>query len=578
MEVPSTEESAIKQEKSSGIQKGGLRTIPFILANESIEKVASFGLLPNMVLYLISDYHMSVAQGSTVILSWSAATNFLTFIGAFLSDSFLGRFLTIFLGSIVSLLGMILLWLTTMIHSVKPPHCDLRVPQSCESPTFIQYAFLFLAFAVMSIGAGGVRPCSLAFGADQIDCKDNPKREQVLESFFGWYYATALVGVLIGFTAVVYIQEHNGWRVGFGIPVILMIISTLSFVVAYPLYYKMKVKKSLFTSLCQVIAVAWKNRKLTLPRSSDAAWYNKNEATATVPTKRLRFLNKACILWKPEDASKDQWSICNVEQVEELKALVRVIPLWSSSIMLSAVMHQVTFPVLQANTMDRHITKSFQIPAGSFSLFTIITIMVWVILYDRVILPLLSKIKGKPVYISPKLRMGAGLFFSILGMLVSGIVEHTRKNKAIQEGFLNNSKALVNMSAMWLVPQHVCNGLADALNIIGQNEFYYSEFPKSMSSIASSLYMFGSAFGSLLAILILNIVDGLSKGKGKESWVSTAINKGHYDNYYWLLAILSCINLLYYVACSWTYGPCADTTAIKVENINTSGEEEASRS
>ncbi|KAI3773360.1 hypothetical protein L1987_47887 [Smallanthus sonchifolius] len=577
MEVPFTEESAMKQESSSRIRKGGLRTMPFILANESFEKVASYGLLPNMILYLLFNYHTSFARGTNIILIWSAATNFLPIVGAFLSDSFLGRFLTIFLGSIFSLMGMILLWLTTMIRDAKPPPCDIRVPHSCKSPTPIQYTLLFSSLAFMSIGAGGVRPCSLAFGADQIDSKDNPKRERILESFFGWYYLTAIMGVMIALTGIVYIQDHHGWRVGFGVPVILMFFSTFFFVVAYPLYYKMKVEKSLFTSFCQVISVAWNNRKLKLPDSANSSWYNKNDANVTKPTENLRFLNKACILSKPEDRTKviakDPWTLCTVDQVEELKTLIKVIPLWSSCIMLSVTMNQNTFPVLQAQTMDRHITSGFEIPAASFGFFTIVTIMVWVILYDRVILPLLSYIKGKPVYISVKLRMGAGLTFSISGMMISGIVEHVRKNKAIEDGFLNNSQAVIKMSAMWLIPQHVLNGLADALNIIGQNEFYYSEFPKSMSSIAMSLYMLGSAFANLLASLLLSTVDGLTKKDGEDSWVSTNINKGHYDKYYWLLGIMCCINFFYFVVCSWRYNSPVDKMVVEGNKTSDSDDE-----
>lgn len=577
MEVPLTEESTMKQEKSSRRQKGGLRTMPFILVNDTFEKVASFGLVPNMISYLLSDYHMSYALAANVLLNWSAATNFLPIIGAFLSDSLLGRFRTIFLGSIFSLMGMILLWLTTMLPNAKPSPCDPLVPESCQSPTPVQYTLLFSAFALMSIGAGGIRPCSLAFGADQIDCKDNPKRERLLESFFGWYYASALMGVLIAFTGIVYTQDHHGWRLGFGIPVVLMFMSTLSFIVAYPLYYKMKVEKSLFTSLCQVVSAAWKNRMVKLPDSRDGSWYYRNDTKVATPTQNLRFLNKACILTIPDDTNKDPWSLCTVEQVEELKALIRVIPIWSSSIMLSVNMNQSAFPVVQAKSMDRHITKKFEIPAASLGFFNIITLMAWVILYDRVIIPLLSKIKGKPVYISVKLRMGAGLVFSILAMVMSGIIEHIRKQKAIEEGFINDSQAVVKMSAMWLVPQQVFNGLSEALNIIGQTEFYYSEFPKSMSSVATSLYLLGAGIGSLLGSLILSSVNAITKEDGKESWVSTNINKGHYDYYYWLLAIMSCVNFLYYVVCSWAYGPCANRTVVRGQTANNADEEDTPR-
>lgn len=57
-----------------------------------------------MILYLMRDYHFGVAKGTNILFFWNAATNFTPIVGAFLSDSYLGRFLTIGLGSICSLL------------------------------------------------------------------------------------------------------------------------------------------------------------------------------------------------------------------------------------------------------------------------------------------------------------------------------------------------------------------------------------------------------------------------------------------------------------------------------------------
>lgn len=85
----------------------------WITANEGLEKLASYGLLPNMILYLMEDYHIGVIEGTNILFFWSAATNFFPLFGAFISDSYLGRFLTIGLGSIFSLLVIafsLLLW------------------------------------------------------------------------------------------------------------------------------------------------------------------------------------------------------------------------------------------------------------------------------------------------------------------------------------------------------------------------------------------------------------------------------------------------------------------------------------
>ncbi|KAI3803395.1 hypothetical protein L1987_31546 [Smallanthus sonchifolius] len=558
--------------------KGGLITMPFIIGNEAFEKVASYGLVPNMILYLISDYKFGVAKGTNIIFLWSAATNFAPILGAFVSDSYLGRFLTIGFGSLFSLLGMLLLWLTTMIPQLKPPHCN-QLTETCKSSTHSQFAFLIFAFMFISVGAGGVRPCSLAFGAEQIDNKNNPNNERTLESFFGWYYAASMMAVLVAFTAIVYIQDHAGWKVGFGVPVILMFLSVVLFFVASSLYVKTNVKKRIFTSFAQVLVAAYKNSKVFAGPPN--RWHHlRTDPATTAPTERLRFLNKACIIQNPKDLTQEgtpsnPWHLCTIEQVEELKSLIRVLPLWSSGLMMSINVSQSSFPVLQAKTMDRHLSSSstFQIPPASFPFFTIAMIAIWVILYDRVIIPLCSKTLRKQVHLSVKSRMGIGLVISTLAMIISAVVEHIRRKKAIAEGVEHEAEAVVNMSAMWLIPQYCLHGLAEALSAIGQNEFYYSEFPKSMSSIAGSLFLEGMGVANLLASVILTMVEKLTRGRGKEGWIATNINQGRYDCYYWVLALMSFVNLFYFVACSWGYGPCVDEK-VKGETCEDRNEEQ----
>ncbi|KAA3457248.1 protein NRT1/PTR FAMILY 1.2-like [Gossypium australe] len=460
--------------------------------------------------------------------------------------------------------GMILLWLTAMVPESKPPTCDL-LTQRCRSPTAAQMSLLISSFVLISIGAGGVRPCSLAFGADQLDQRDNLKNDRVLESFFGWYYASAAISVLIALTGIVYIQDHLGYRVGFGVSAILMLLSVLVFFIASPLYLKLNPSNSLLTGFLQVMVVAYKNRNLTFPLpDSTGSYHHRRDSNIVAPTRKLRFLNKACIIKNPgqdiasDGSASNPWSLCTVEQVEELKALIKVLPLWSTGIIMSINLSQNSFPVLQASSMDRHLTTKFQIPAGSYGMFNIISLALWVILYDRAILPMASKLKGKPIRFSVKLRMGIGLFLTCLAMAVSAIIENARRRKAIQEGFLNNPHAVLNMSALWLVPQFCLNGLAEAFTAIGQTEFFYSELPKSMSSIAAALFGLGLAVANLLASVVVSIIDGITSRGGKEGWVSSNINKGRIDSYYWVLTILSVVNLLYYFVCAWAYGPCGD--------------------
>ncbi|XP_004235683.1 protein NRT1/ PTR FAMILY 1.2 [Solanum lycopersicum] len=554
MEDSEKQNSSIKSRK-----KGGLITMPFIIANEALENVASYGLLPNMTFYLMREYRMDITATQNLLFFWSAATNFLPIVGAVVADSYLGRFLTIGLGSIFSFMGTLVLWLTAMIPKARPPPCN-QSGQVCKSTTTSQYMLLIFSFLLMSIGAGGIRSSSSAFGANQLDKGDsNPNKYTMLESFFTWYYTLSIASVLIALTGIVYLQDRLGWKIGFGVSAILMFLSTLFFYIASPFYIKPKVRSNVFASFIQVIFVACKNRKLQYPiHISD--YHHKN---GSGPTEKLRFLNKACIIKNPEDVkpngvAANKWNLCTVEQVEELKALIRVLPLWSTGIIISINMSQSSFPLLQAQSMDRHLTKGFEIPAGSFGMFSLIALTLWVFLYDRMMLPLASKIKGRPVRLKPIVRMGLGIFISCMSVVVSGIIEHVRRIKAINQGLLNNSQGLVEMSSLWLIIPNSLNGIAEAFSAIGSTEFYYSELPRSMSSIASALLGLGMAVAYLLASVILSAVDKYTEGEGKESWVSSNINKGHYEYYYWLLALLTAFNLIYFMACCWQYGPSVD--------------------
>ncbi|KAJ7963030.1 protein NRT1/ PTR FAMILY 1.2-like [Quillaja saponaria] len=552
-----------QQISEAGRKKGGLITMPFIIANEALASVASTALSPNMILYLMQSYNLGVAKATNILFLWNGGSSFMPLVGAFLADSYLGRFLSICIGSIFSLMGIILLWLTAVIPQVRPPHCSSPLPQNCKQATSGQLSVLISAFVLMSLGAAGTASSSLAFGADQFK-NYNDNYQKVLESFFSWYYATSAVAVVTSFTVMVYIQDHYGWKVGFGIPAGLMILATMSFFIASPLYVKTKASRSLLTGFAQVIVVSFKNRKLPLPpQNSDDidVYHHQKDSKLNVPTDKLRFLNKACIIKNPEldiapdGSASDPWSLCTIEQVEELKSLIKVIPIWSTGIMMSVTHNQGSFPLLQARTMDRHVTSGFQIPPGSFVMFMIASAIIWIVLYDRVLIPLASKIRGKPVRISPKNRIGIGLAISCLSLVSSALVETVRRRKAIQEGLQNKPLALVGMSAMWLVPHHVLGGIAEAFNKIGQNEFYYSEFPETMSSISVAILGLSGGASSLVASFVLNTVNDVTSRGGKESWISDNINKGHYERYYWLLVILSAGNVLYFLVCSWAYGP-----------------------
>ncbi|WMV28664.1 hypothetical protein MTR67_022049 [Solanum verrucosum] len=543
-------------------RKGGLRTMPFIIVNEAFERVASYGLQFNMLIYLMTYYNMSAATGTTILGLWGALSSGLALVGAIIADSYWGRFRAVAFGSISTLIGMIILWLTAMIPQLKNLPCS-HFQHVCNGPTLLQLAVLFSSFGFMSVGAGFVRPCSIIFGADQLE---NRKNKRILESYFNWYYASTGISTILAVTLIVYIQDSYGWKVGFGVPAILMFLSVLMFQIGSPLYIKVKAKtkQNLVIGLFQTVVAAFRKRNTRRLSLTDCDEYYRwpLESEVLTPSKDLRFLNRACIIEDPErdlnpdGSTSNPWNLCSVERVESLKAIIRVLPMWSTGFIIFVDMNVFAFSLLQTKTMDRHIFPDhFEIPAASFSVFLIIALTIWIAFYDRVLVPLLSKYTGQPRGLSPVTRMGIGLIASCMSMALSAITESIRRQRAIEEGHEDDPSALVSMSAMWFVPQYALLGVAEAAHAVGQIEFLYALLPKSMSSIASAMYTVGTAVSSLIGSILVSGVDWLSSTGAKTSWLSSNINRGHLDYYFWLLTFLNLLNLLYFLVICWLYEP-----------------------
>lgn len=126
-----------------------------------------------------------------------------------------------------------------------------------------------MALGFLSIGSGGIRPCSIPFGVDQFDAKTEAGRRGI-NSFFNWYYMTFTIVLIIALTLVVYIQDTVSWVWGFGIPTMLMLFAILLYFVGTKFYVYVKPEGSVFTGILQVLVAACKKRNMKLVPASTA--------------------------------------------------------------------------------------------------------------------------------------------------------------------------------------------------------------------------------------------------------------------------------------------------------------------
>ncbi|GAB2269926.1 hypothetical protein Dimus_004844 [Dionaea muscipula] len=572
-EVDLKDNNDYEKKPNSEIKYMGIKAMPFIIGNETFEKLGSLGTLSNLLIYLTTVFNMKTITATTIINIFNGTTNFGTLIGAYLSDMYFGRFKTLGFATSTTFFGLLVIALTAAVKKLHPPHCGAN-EATCIGPTGWQMGFLLLGFALMIIGAGGIRPCNLAFGADQF----NPNTESGKRgstSFFNWYIFTFTFAQMISLTLIVYVQSDVSWAIGLGIPAGLMFLACVLYFAGNNIYVKVKPTGSPMTSVAQVLVVAIKKRRLTLPEdhqpsSSLLDYIPPDTINAKLPhTQQFRFLEKAAIVTpndriNPDGSAADPWNLSSIQQVEEVKCLVRVIPIWASAFLYYvAIVQQQTYAVFQAVQSDRHLTSKFQIPAASYVVFQMLGLTIWIPLYDRIVVPFLRKATNKEGGITLLQRMGGGIALSILTSIVSAVVEEKRRHLALTKpipGMVTRRGAISSMSATWLVPQLFLSGLAEAFMAVGQIEFYYKQFPENMRCIGGSLFYLGMAIGSYISSFLVSVVHRATEKGSRGGWLSEDLNKGKLDYFYFVVAGLGTLNFVYFLLVSnwYKYKGCGD--------------------
>ncbi|XXG49671.1 hypothetical protein AAC387_Pa02g3783 [Persea americana] len=506
---------------------GGWIAAFFIFGNEMAERMAYFGLSVNMVTFMFYVMHRPFASSANAVNNFLGISQASSVIGGFLADAYLGRYWTIAIFTTIYLAGLMGITLCATMTALMPSqdHCDTfsLLLGGCEQAKPWQMLYLYVFLYITAFGAAGIRPCVSSFGADQFDEKSKDYKSH-LDRFFNFFYLSVTVGAIIAFTMVVYIQMKHGWGSAFGSLAIAMGVSNVMFFIGTPLY-----RHRLPGGLYEV------------PGKHSAIKGSGKMAH----TDDFRCLDKAALQLKEDGTDPSPWRLCTVTQVEEVKILLKLVPIPACTIMLSVVLTEyLTLSVQQAYTLNTRMGH-LKLPVTCMPVFPGLSIFLILALYYSTFVPLSRRITGHPHGASQLQRVGLGLAVSILSAAWAGAFERYRRNYAVKHGyeaiFLT---AMPNFSAYWLLIQYCLIGIAEVFCIVGLLEFLYQEAPDAMRSVGSAYAAVAGGLGCFVATILNNIIESITRDdkKGRQSWLAQNINLGRFDYLYWLLAALSVIN------------------------------------
>ena len=198
--------------------------------------------------------------------------------------------------------------------------------------------------------------------------------------------------------------------------------------------------------------------------------------------------------------------------------------------------------------MNRKIDNDFLIPAASIFSLAAFGMIASVTIYEKILVPVLRRATGTERGIKILQRIGIGMVFSMLAMIVAALVE--KKRLGVVEK--NPKTGSMSMSVFWLAPQFVIIGIGDGFSLVGLQEYFYDQVPDSMRSLGIAFYLSVIGAANFLSSLMITVVDNITEKHGK-SWFGKDLNTSRLDKFYWLLAIMNMLNLWVYVILARRY-------------------------
>ncbi|XP_058460062.1 peptide transporter family 1 isoform X1 [Malaya genurostris] len=279
------------------------RSIPFIISNEFCERFNYYGMRTVLVLYLTRKLDYDDDTATVMYHSFTTLVYFMCIFGAIISDSWLGRFRTIWSLSIVYVCG------STLISIGAIPTLDVNAK-----------AMTIIGLLLIAIGSGGIKPCVAAFGGEQFKM---PEQARYLAIFFSMFYFSINSGSFISTMITPILREDvkcygedDCFSLAFGVPAILMVVSIVIFLIGKPLYKITEPAGNMFVKVSKCIWTAIRIRskeKSINPREhwldySEKRWGNQLVDETKILMNVLRLYIPLPIFWALFDQQGSRWT------------------------------------------------------------------------------------------------------------------------------------------------------------------------------------------------------------------------------------------------------------------------------
>eukprot|EP00897_Mesotaenium_endlicherianum_P001940 jgi/Mesen1/1774/ME000014S01180 len=446
-------------------------TVWYIVGNEFCERFSFYGMRTILALYLKDSLQLSNNGATEAFHLFIVASYCTPLLGAFLSDSFIGKYKTIFYLSIVYCLGN---WTVAFSATRKGVGAGL--------------GWAVLGLGLIALGTGGIKPCVSAFGGDQVEAAraPGPGREQLVRVFFSTFYFAINAGATLSTLVTPVLRSSFSYAAAFAAPAVLMLVALFVFWSGRAGYVHRPPAGNIITEVAAIVRSALAARRAQTTSSSSSSSLSTAAAAAS-GTQRSNGFSKvpttdaddndaavAAALSAAESGSSgngEQLEVSTLPEgaaqpllperrgngsggsvgagaarkvavgaaaqkphwldaakpahgagaVEDVKQLWRVLALFvPMPVFWSLFDQQSSRWVFQAEQMDGRLFWGLRIQPDQMQVMNSVLILVMIPLFDRIIYPGLER---AGVRLLPLRRMVTGMLLCALAFVISGLLQ-----------------------------------------------------------------------------------------------------------------------------------------------------------
>ena len=237
--------------------------IPFVIV-VALERFTYYSIIVNLFIFFNDNvYHNKDEVGKIVTFSEGPSNAIISVmvlvglswlscvLGGWLSDTRFGKLKTIIWGLVIYAIGTGLLLLSAYLLD----------NQLKSEKTYYRALVVFGAILVALIGEGAYKANIAAFGAEQLDHKDQLSTRR----YFNLYYFSLNIGSLLALGISAYVQQLHGFVTGFALPFGSITLALIVFVLSRK-RYKILPSQQIAGKVYQIIKEARWRRKINKER------------------------------------------------------------------------------------------------------------------------------------------------------------------------------------------------------------------------------------------------------------------------------------------------------------------------